>query len=76
MGLVVSRRVGCAVERNRVKRLSREVFRRHLRTSSGMAIVAIAKPGAAVLSLEQLMREWVTGFSTLERKLRLAVATP
>jgi len=76
MGLVVSRRVGNAVARNRTKRLCREVFRRHLQTSRGMTIVAIAKPGAAALSLEQTMSQWLEGVSALARKLHRGNKAP
>lgn len=75
MGMIVSRKVGNAVARNRTKRLCREVFRKHLRGATGVIIVAIAKPGAAVLTLEQVMREWISGVSALQRKLRAAGAS-
>jgi ribonuclease P protein component len=53
LGLVVSRKVGNSVERNRVKRHLRESFR-HLRaeleqagTQPSLDLVVIARPGAA-----------------------------
>lgn len=46
LGLSVSRRVGGAVERNRWKRLAREVFRRHrARLPVGVDLVVVAHPG-------------------------------
>ena len=64
LGLTVSRRVGCAVRRNRIKRHVREWFRatrKELRL--GTELVVIARPGASRLSgreiavlLTQLMR--------------------
>ena len=54
LGVTVSKRVGCAVIRNRVKRLAREYFRRH-KTFSGHSydVNVIAKRGASHLSSRQ-----------------------
>ncbi len=50
LGLTVSRRVGRAHQRNRVKRLVRTWFRNHWREISGSwDLVVIARPGAAAL---------------------------
>lgn len=50
LGLTVSRRVGCAVTRNRVKRLCREGFRRQRdRLGAPLDINLIAKPSAAAM---------------------------
>jgi len=49
LGLAVSRRVGNAVERNRVKRLVRETFRRRRRTLAGLDLVVTGRPAAALL---------------------------
>jgi len=52
LGVTVSRRVGIAVVRNRVKRHVREIFRRVIRDNlpAGTSIVVIARVGAATLA--------------------------
>lgn len=46
MGLSVSRRVGNAVERNRIKRRLRSIFRHTKGRVSGLEIVVVVKPSA------------------------------
>lgn len=54
LGLTVSRRVGNAVVRNRVKRWIREWFRRERkRLGSGTEVVVIARREAAQLGFEE-----------------------
>ena len=58
LGLAVSRKVGGAVERNRVKRVLREAFAREgTRLPAGSDVVVIARPGARELA----RREGLTG---------------
>lgn len=67
IGLVVSRRVGKAHDRNRVKRRIREFFRtRRAALSSKLEVVVVAKPGAAALDqqgteqeLTVALRDWL-----------------
>jgi len=57
LGLVVTRRLGKAVQRNRVKRLLREFFRRHKAALPDVDLVIMAKKGAAALEYAQVEAE-------------------
>ena len=57
LGLAVTRRLGKAVKRNRVKRLLREFFRRHKSELSPRDLVIMARPGANALSYHQVQEE-------------------
>ena len=58
LGITVTRRVKRAVDRNRIKRLLREVFRRNRGLfPSRSDVVAIARPGAEQLDYRRLREE-------------------
>jgi ribonuclease P protein component len=58
LGITTSRRVGTAVNRNRIKRLLREFFRLHKTCFPPSSdIVFIAKPGADKLDYSRLREE-------------------
>jgi ribonuclease P protein component len=58
--VVVSRRVGPAVVRNKVKRRLREIYRHALPgLKPGLWLVVTAKPSAATASIENLRSEWL-----------------
>ena len=76
LGLVVSRKVGGAVVRNRVKRLARECFRRWPEPwPAGIDIVVIARAGAGDLTLEAVRSQWAGAFRPLLRKAQGLLAT-
>lgn len=57
LGLVVTKRLGKAVRRNRIKRLLREFFRRHKRQLPPEDLIIMAKKGATALDYEQVQTE-------------------
>lgn len=57
LGLTISRKVSkSAVQRNRIKRLVRECFRRHGVRGMALDIVVMARPGAAACDNAELTR--------------------
>jgi len=73
VGFSVSRRVGGAVVRNRVKRRLREVMRRRLASiAHGHDLVVTARPGAASASVAALDQE----IGALLARARLLIPSP
>jgi ribonuclease P protein component len=66
LGIAATRKLGGAVERNRAKRLIREVFRRN-KLAPGFDVVVVPKRELLDASLSALEAEFR---STLERSLR------
>ena len=67
VGLTVSRKVGNAVIRNRVKRWLREAIRHQAEAiPSGRDVVVIAHPRAASAGLEALKHELSRGWNTMK----------
>jgi ribonuclease P protein component len=75
LGLVVGRRIGGAVQRNRVKRLCRECFRAHPDLlPRGVDLIVIARPGAPELDLERVRSEWFGVERLLQKRAAEALA--
>jgi ribonuclease P protein component len=72
LGVTVSRRVGKAVARNRIKRRIRECFRLSLRDMlpQGTDMVVIARRGAAALDTPAINAELRTATLYIRRKLK------
>ena len=61
VGIVTSRRVGGAVERNRVRRRLREIVRaERARLSPGMWLVIVARHRAVGAEFAELREEWLS----------------
>ncbi len=78
LGITVSRRVGKAVIRNRIKRRVRELFRREIRGAmpAGTAMVVIARPGAATLDGDALRGELRGAAAKLASRLNSKISSP
>lgn len=60
LGLIASRKVGCAVVRNRIRRRLREIFRRSQHDlAAGTWIVVIARVHAGHAAYAHLEAEWL-----------------
>ena len=68
LGITVSRKVGCAVVRNHIKRLFREVFRRvSAEISNHLDLVVNAKRGCAEASYGELRVEFLAAVRRISR---------
>jgi ribonuclease P protein component len=68
MGITVSRKVGCAVVRNRIKRLFREIFRKYCgEIPNALDIVVNAKAGCAGARYSELRREFLAAAQRIGR---------
>ena len=71
LGVTVSRRIGNAVIRNRVKRRVREIFRGRIRDAlaRGTSLVVIARAGAGRLATASITDELVAGARNLSARI-------
>lgn len=75
LGLVVSRKVGVAVARNRVKRVCRECFRKGvISVPDRVDLVVIARSGAPALGYAKTAAEWADVQRLLSKRAAEALA--
>ena len=72
LGVTVSRRIGNAVLRNRVKRRVREIFRGTIRASipAGVSIVVIARAGAGSLASTTINNELTAAARNIAARMK------
>ncbi len=60
LGIIVSKRVGSAVVRNKIKRRFREIYRQsRIQLQPHLWMVLIATPKATAASFQELEKEWL-----------------
>jgi ribonuclease P protein component len=75
LGVVVTRKIGDAVRRNRVKRLCRECFRLWPELfPAGVDLIVIARGGAHELGLAEVRAEWLSVELRLKKRVAEALA--
>jgi ribonuclease P protein component len=62
LGITVSKKVGCAVTRNRVKRFVREIFRNNRLLLPAVDLNVIARSEAATMDYHELKQELLKAF--------------
>jgi ribonuclease P protein component len=76
LGIVTARKIGGAVQRNRVKRLCRECFRGWPDLlPPGVDLVVIARQGSHELGLADVQAEWRAVDALLKKRAAEALAT-
>jgi ribonuclease P protein component len=75
LGLIVTRKVGNAVVRNRIKRACRDCFRRWPEwLPDGVDLVVVARGGAEALTSAQVRAEWAGVAELVRRRADEALA--
>ena len=75
LGIVVTRKIGNAVQRNRIKRVCRECFRTYPDfVPDGIDLVVIGRSGADQLGLAEVRAEWERARPSLLKRCAAALA--
>ena len=70
LGMTVTRKVGGAVVRNRVKRMLREIFRyNRAALAPSLDVIIVARPGIQERTREELEKEILTRIAQLVRRI-------
>jgi len=69
LGITVSKKIGCAVTRNRLKRYVRDIFRHNKAELPAVDINVIARNGSAAMSYESFRYELLKAFDQISRTL-------
>ncbi len=73
IGIVVSKKVGKAVLRNKIKRRLREIIRLNIdKIPSGYDIAVISKRNAKIASFWDLKEDLIEGFRSIEKDEKIA----
>jgi ribonuclease P protein component len=71
LGITVTRKTGSSVRRNRIRRMLRDVFRRHrAELTPALDLVLNARSEAAEASIADLDREFLARFAEIRRRFR------
>lgn len=71
LGVTATRKIGGAVARNRIKRMLREIFRRHRSTlEPALDVVVNARSGILEHPFVELEREFLEAYRSLARRFR------
>ena len=65
LGVTVSKKVGCAVTRNRVKRFVREIFRKNRLLLPAVDLNVIARTESATMDFARIQQELLKAFSSI-----------
>ncbi len=77
LGIVATKKVGNAVERNRIKRVCRECFRTWPDlVPDGIDLVVIARSGAQELGLSSVRGEWERARPSLLKRCAAVLSAP